>query len=173
MVVNNYWNYASFFGKNVPEITDFVYNVPGVIAENGSTYDLVVGMNNATATFLQCEKNYAIRNNLFAKVGGSNTDESASQNCLMSDYTSYFSNFTSSISSSVDMDKIKLIVTISGTNSSGRDRTLCELGIFKNVYAWNGNILQTNVMFVRHVLDEPIFVPANESFTKTYQWIEQ
>ena len=173
MVVNNYWNYLSYFGKNVPNVTDFTYDVPGIISESGGTYGLVVGMNNNVDTFLQCEKNYAIRNNLFAKVGGSNATEAANQVSLMSDFTSYFSNFTSTVSSSVDTDKIKLIVTISGTNISGRDRTLYELGIFKSVYAWNGTMIQVNYMFVRHVLDEPIFVPANESFTKTYQWIEQ
>lgn len=169
--------------SNYIRLKEHILNVTSYSIGSGSSmyliYTPVKDFNGNSCTIMSYSgttalgMNYSLHKNLIPKLGTGNTPVTAEDYCLSNNVTSSFSNLTAVLSEvvSVDTDGIpnaKIVMSISGVNTSGSSVTIKEVGLSKNMDLLGAH----EILFVRHILDTPITVAAGDSFTLPLQWIE-
>lgn len=104
---------------------------------------------------------------------GTGTTEVLPQNWkLAQDITSSLNpNITTNVGS--DDRGIRVVSTISGTNTLSSSVTITEVGVYKNIYSDCYNAVKNEkCLFVRHLLDEPITLASGESYSFTFEWVQ-
>ena len=181
MILNNYWNIKGFiathaivYGQVTPGGDDIgLKDLSGQTAtffyKIGSYYTYVNAQMIADAS-----KNFTTFNEASVRVGTGTTTATAADYCLETDVTSSISNFQYSINSAGTDGAVTLTITISGTNATGSDIDLSEIGIVRSVITSNNyaTLYSSSVMLVREVLDEPITVESGKGFSFTFEWVE-
>ena len=172
MILNNYFyakrklSYTLYSStsaqyEDVTGIDGQSHSVPtqGNASQSGSLHQTING-------------NRALRHKLGVRVGTGNTDPTKNDYCLATDVTSSFSNASTTINiQQVTGDKLLTRLTFNGTNSSGSDITIKEVGIIKNYYVNSSST--TDVLFTREVLAEPMVVTNGGGIVITVDWYEE
>ena len=174
MILNNYWKWLGASQR---------YPI------TGSTAGIDVGLKDITGTAcnLQVCNPYASNaswwstlaetrriDNCTLNIGIGNNTYTGDEYCLANDVTSSFSDlqFTAGFSYSSNFTRL---YTITGTNTSGNDMSITEIGIKKVIY--DGSSYQSTasktIMLAIVQLDTPITVLNGETFTIAVEWIEQ
>lgn len=97
-------------------------------------------------------------------LGTGTTDVDPDDYCLDNDVTNSFSGVTTSLTTTYEQGKLKVIFAFNGTNASGNELTITEVGaILKNS---DDNYNAVDYLVARQLLDEPIVVPANGVLNK-------
>jgi hypothetical protein len=116
-------------------------------------------------------------NNLNFVVGTGTTEPTVNDFQLENDVTSSFSNCT--IAKTIDQVgntyTNELTFLCMGKNNTNADITLNEIGIYRSILFTNSfyqDNVWANMLFIRHLFDEPLTVPPNETFKITLVWKE-
>ena len=115
-------------------------------------------------------ENFKLRSGLRAVVGSGTSAEDFLDYALDSQLSL---SLNTSVTTGADGGKILTYINITGTNTTGSAITISEIGIYKPIVD-NTNSYPTpkNVLLVRTLLDEPIAVPANDTFNLLYTWVQ-
>ena len=173
MVLNNYWLIKTYTEVNTMISTAYTVNL-GNVNMSGSTSQIFVnvGTGSSAASFMSyANPARCIKTDLKAVLGTGTTTPQPNDYRLANDVTSSFSNLATVCSTSSDGSSEVTTLTISGTNTSGSDVTINEIGIYKDIYT-NSSGNYSSFLLVREVLAEPFTVLAGSSFTKTFTWTE-
>ena len=182
MILNNYWNIKGFTAIN-----SLTY---GAVGFGGEDLGLVDVDGNSAIFFCKvsssytyvdqnmvwnASKNFTNLYGLSVRVGSGNTVATAEDYALDDDVTSTISNFAFSANSAGTDGKTVLTITISGTNATGADITISEIGITRRVITSNNNqaLYDKEVMLVREVLNSPLTVEDGKGFSYTFKWEEK
>jgi hypothetical protein len=99
---------------------------------------------------------------------GDNTYD-GTEYCLANDISSNFTNLVYNANLTFDTNGLYREYTVTGTNSSGRDQVITELGFVKKV-PYNTSGATNDVLYAVTKLDSPVTVPNGSSFTGTFNW---
>lgn len=93
---------------------------------------------------------------------------------LDDDITSSLINVLTNVDVSVAEAGLHVAATISGTNTTGSNITISEIGIYKKVFSqiYEVSTPTEKVLFIRHLLTSPKSVGNNETFSLTLEWVE-
>lgn len=171
MILNNWWNYKKAINDNIVEWSRLTIVDTGMISTSGSSCPIVVDMGWQTAWCTIVPANYAPRGLVSFLLGDGTTEPESTDYALDSDITSSFSNISVIESSVATSDDLTTTFTITGTNSTSQNLTIAEIGYVKSIYyaQTSGTI---PVMMARELLDEPLIVAPDETFTITFVWKE-
>ena len=172
MILNNYFyvkrklSYTTYSDtstryEDVTAIDGQSHSVPtqGNTSQSGSLHQKING-------------NRALRDKLSVRVGTGDTDPTKNDYCLATDVTSSFSNTSTTVNiQQVTGDKLLTRLTFNGTNSSGSNITIKEVGIIKNYYVNSSSTI--DVLFTREVLAEPMVVTNGGGIVITVDWYEE
>ena len=113
-----------------------------------------------------------------ALVGTGTTDPTVDDYALEVDVTSSFSTTTTSVNFTVDEDgHFVVTMTWAGTNTSGQDITITEIGARKPLYknasssvaAGSVTTTASQCLMIRHILQTPVTVEAGSGTSITIQ----
>lgn len=121
----------------------------------GYTYQAIVRMNSG----------YNIR------LGSGDNELTADDYALTNDVTSSFTNLTYNYVSDAN-NHLRRVISISGQNNTNTDITITEIAYTKNL-PYDDATQSCEVMYSIVKLDTPINVPANGTFSATFEWVEQ
>ena len=169
MILNNYWNY-----KAAIESTPLTYNGNrqtscGLYDLSGTSKDVATGAVNMSSALMN---NYSLKTSLGILLGSGDTEPSGTDYCLANNITTSFSSLSASISTSGDGNAQRTVVTISGIWSGGSATTLREIGIKKNILVSTYDSSTADILFIRHMLDQPIDLAPGQSLSVTFEWVE-
>ena len=179
MILNNYWNLASYMHSHNITFDNNVWQNLGVKNLSGSEITQIWANCSYSSSFAQfsvaCAKNHSLRLELDALLGTGTTTPEASDYCLDNDITNNIANLSVTSNTGADEDGLKTIVTISGTNLTGNEITISEIGITKTIYYFDQqwtNVSSSKSLMARELLNNPITVPNGQGFTLTFEWLE-
>lgn len=177
MILNNYYNAAANLANIVPIFSDPRVSDIGVMLPTNPPSALLVTtgwITNFPAVLPTMAQNWNPRSRLSVVIGSGTTAPTPEDVALANDITSAISNFAYTVQTSADGASIKTVATITGTNTTGSDITISEIGIKKAFEtARDGTQPVTKyALIVRHLLDTPKTVPSGESFSLTFEWVE-
>jgi hypothetical protein len=171
MILDNYWKYQQAI-CNVGGVNDYQEANTGVLATDGGVTTVLVGsVYNNMDTILGVCANKAIKYDCEIHVGTGDTAESSDQYSLANDITASLGNRVQSHTVAFENGKLKTTFMFSATNNSNSTITIKEVGIFKIFLATRGGTHSTSI-FARKVLDNPLEVLPNTSFTINFEWEE-
>ena len=180
MILNNYWNYyknsqeqgfyqsyGAYYLRDDFDCLSMVDGEPLRVCIGGYGLGSDTERDNSVKQFLPLA-------NLDAVVGTGSTAATKSDYQLVNDVTASLYNVSTAIDVTVDQDGIHVIVTISGTNTTGSSMTISEIGIYKKVFSqiYEVSTPTEKVLFIRHLLTSPKSVGNNETFSLTLEWVE-
>ena len=103
-------------------------------------------------------------------VGTGTTPPTAEDYCLESPFTP--SNYNYTFDTRYENGRLITDGIATGVNDTNSAITISEVGISR-MGLLNSNSSNVEVLFVRHILDNPITVPSGESFRVTIEWIDE
>lgn len=169
MILNNYWKYRQAVENTFYKVGEGNFNiVTGALDTSGSTNEIVGG---SAGVGWQYGLNFALRANLTLMVGSSDREPAPSDYNLW-DRTGSFSNYQVNVVTSSESGSYKTIISASGRNSSGSAITIKEIGVGKKIITSVPDTMPYTVLFVRHILEEPIVVEDNGNFSLVFEWDE-
>jgi len=179
MILSNYWAYKQYMEKTAPQLgSTSSITIPGCVSVEGPSYsDVMVGYSSTQIdndAFKGITENRSLRYKLYSKVGSSDAAPTALDTDLNADITSSFDNYTTEIRVNSSGNQMVTTIEFGGDNNTDSEITIRELGIYKNVHNSipGDSEYIYHFMFVHHVLEEPIVVPAGQGFTKVFEWRE-
>lgn len=153
------------------------YSCVGVVATDGTAIITIYQSYSSTQGI--DGYNYGslcLNRDITALIGTGTTEPTINDYQLENDISSSFSNLaiSSNVSNNVgETYAYERIITITGLNNTSDDITISEIGLQKNMqYANSTNATNKKVLLVRHLLDTPITVAPNETFSITLIWRE-
>lgn len=168
MFTRNYYNWQEWYQNNF-DLLGATYSGTaniGVKDLTGSAWDVMVWQGNQIQEKL---RNASYLKNMGIILGTGDTAATAADYNLESDITSSLS-LSVSVSGNAADDGIHVVFSIGGTNGTGAEVTIKEIGIIKAFYT-SSSTSTINVLLNRTVLDEPITLAAGENFSKVYELI--
>ena len=170
MILKNYWNIMNdIMTKASPTA-----NILGTAKRLSDGFDVQyqVGGNNSAYAQGYVIQNANMKGDISFRVGTGTTEPTIDDYGLANDVTSSFTGMTVSVSSVVS-EGAKVVYLASGTNNTGSDITIKEVGIAKDVKKGeSGSPTVSTVLLTRDVLASPITVEAGQGFAFTYEWNE-
>ena len=188
MVLNNFWEWFRIVCKNTFYNNDGTNNCYGARTSmkaidwtsEGTQLPYLFGYNNypsfisSSANQSYIEQGLRPTNIVSMRVGTGETAVDAYDYKLDTDVTSSFSNIGFSCNPAVSADgKVTFTVVWNGTNASGSDITIKEIGLIHqfalgalNAYSYNSlrnNAPLRNVMIARHILETPVTIAAGDT----------
>ena len=155
MYNNNYWKIRGYVEKTVPP-TAYTNVDIGIQNKSGEDVQIQVITGNGTHPEFSSIWNMALCSRLV--LGTGDTAATAEDYALEDDITASLSNVTQSYTCGADDDSLKVVYSISFTNSTGSDIVIREVGIETDVADTSRNKFQ--ILTARQVLNTPITVPA-------------
>lgn len=165
MILNNYYAYKGTIDKTEISGNPFPSST-GAYDTSGEALEAWLGLAQNGAL------NMALRLNLGVIVGTGNVEVQATDYCLSNDITASLSSFNATINSGADGGANRTTIVITGLNNTGASVTLTEIGVYKTVLQSNSGTQSKNVLFIRHMLNEPKIVANGEGFSLTFEWVE-
>ena len=179
MILNNYWTFKAYveshYYKQMGGPEDRVGESIGLKSLDGLDARLWIGSGVNYSDFLSTElatKTWSPKVELSVILGSGTTAPTPEDYNIEQSIMSAISNFNSSINVTSSNGQEKTVITVSGTNTSNDAITISEIGIVKPIRPDNINDPR-NVLFIRHLLDEPKSVASGEGFALTFEWTEQ
>lgn len=173
MLVNNYWNFVSYFASHgINSGGEWVKINVGVKGLDGTTVQIQLARGDVQFNYYGGDAYIGARSGLGLRIGTGTTDPVITDYCLTTDVTSSFSSTSVSSITGADGASIKTVLTFTGVNTSGADITLTEYGIIKAVPSSSAGST-TPVLWMHELFSEPIVVPAGSSITIPIEWTEQ
>ncbi len=170
MILNNYWKYRQAVEKTYYKVGEGNFNiVTGALDTSGTVNEIIGG---TAGVGWQFGLNFSLRANLTLMVGSSDQEPTPSDYNLLGNQTGSFSNYQVNVVTSSESGSYKTIITASGRNSSGSAITIKEIGVGKKIITVVPDTMPYTVLFVRHILDEPIVVENNGNFSLVFEWDE-
>ena len=170
-VLQNYYRVQAlleFFGQCYSSRSVRTYDF-GIINTQGSKITPYIypttnqtQQNNTLIKLYRSDMNYKI------VVGGGNNTYIGDEYALANDITSNFSSMTYSLNLTKDTQGLYRQYTVTGTNNSGADQTITELGFVKSVPITASTY--SDVLYLVSKLPEPLTVPAGSSFRAVLNW---
>lgn len=118
---------------------------------------------NTVNTLYRGDQNYKII------LGTGDNTYDGTEYCLANDISSNFTNLAYNADLTFDTNGLYREYTVTGTNSSGSDQVITELGFVKKV-PYNTSGATNDVLYAVTKLDSPVTVPNGSSFTGTFNW---
>lgn len=170
MILNNYFNFIGNTPRYNYKIGDeFATADIGLKDTSGSSVDWQYGCISSRTDNPRVANNLVTWKELSLILTSDEGDPAASDYSVTSNITSSF-NLTTTFTPGAENGKATLTVTISGTCVNPYEQTIRQICIAKKVWENANSEEYSNVMFVKHKLDEPIVVPSGSSFTKSFTW---
>lgn len=169
MILSNYAILKSYTSRKP---LDSTYNIQEDIGLKDITGSTAECYGFASSSRFNCD-NWSLKTSLSMRVGVGDTEPEFTDYALGSDITSSIANTVITTTTTADGPKVKTVITMSGRNSSSSAITITEVGITKNiVVAYLNYWAKKEVLMVKELLEEPIEVPGNGSFSLTFSWEE-
>lgn len=179
MILTNYWNFAAYMGTHNMTFDSNTSVDVGVKDLTGTAIAAVWVDVNFSAQYKQfavaTAKNYSLRSELSALVGSGTTAAQIDDYALADDITESISNLAVSSNTGADEEGLKTTITVTGTNLTGADITISEIGIAKPIYYFDqqwSEVKSKLSLFAREVLKNPVSVPDGQGFSITFEWLE-
>jgi cellulase/cellobiase CelA1 len=115
--------------------------------------------------------NKCLMKNIYSVIGTGNSESKKTDYCLESPWSVSDATYNRLVVYSSE-NGYKVSMTINGTNRTNADVTIQEVGVFKTLYYANSSSTK-DTLILRHVLQTPIVLRANEPFSINVEWIEQ
>lgn len=175
MILNNYWKWLYELRDGFSVSEQSLVKTDTTIKNLSGNYIKIVKRANLNAyTIIPIIYNFTLRNNLSIRVGSGTNAESADDYNLGDDKTAQISNYTNTINVSFTDNSLKAVISVSGVNNSETPITISEVGIVKTLgTGYNSSLETDNVLIARKLLTTPLTVGAGNSFSLTFEWIEQ
>ena len=161
MYVDNYWIMKAYAEKTTPPGNYQTVDI-GLKNKSGSPVSIYVVGGNTSHPFYSSPWNTAAESRLC--VGTGNTAAASTDYALVDDVTSDFTSVAYTVNSSSD-DGIETVFTVSGTNNTGADIVIKEIGIETRVSDTSNNPFY--ILTAREVLKNPYTVEAGKGFILT------
>lgn len=168
MFTRNYYNWQEWYEKNI-DLLGTTYTTTtdiGVKSLSGESFNVQVWQGNSIQEKL---RNISYLKNMDIVLGTGETAATTADYALDNDITSDLGLSVSVAGNAAD-DGLHVVFTIGGTNGTGAEITIKEIGIVKGFYTSTGTTT-TASLINRTVLDEPITLAAGENFSKVYELI--
>lgn len=172
MILNNWWNYKKGLANSTGFWNSWNYQSPGLYDTSGNTTVMCIDATWNSSYCTMGHNNFSTRAYMHFAVGDGDTPPTSEDYALDNDITSSFSNVTiSSVSTTATSENTTITYIITGTNSTSDTLTIREIGYVKDIY-YSQSFNTVPVLMAREVLDEPIVVEPNQTFTINFTWTE-
>ena len=172
MILDNWWIYKKAISDYSIQWSSWNIITPGLIDTNGNSCSIVLDAPWQANYCSMAHNNYASRGEISFTLGSGTIAPTKTDYNLENDITSSFSNVTFTKSSVESSDDLAITYVITGTNNSANTLTISEIGYLKNIY-YQASFNTDPVMMAREVLNEPLIVEPNQSFTINFVWTER
>ena len=167
MILNNWWAYLAAIYTNPPNNYGSNDITTGVVTTDGNLLRIksyLTGYVSDVAAQLY-KYNPKLDLSLFLSTNASDVD--INEYALDGDIRSSFS-ITQKLNTFHEEGMERTVLEFTAINTSGSTKTVNSIGLIKSTYAFNGGLAQFIVL--RELLDEPIVVPATQSFSRVFTW---
>jgi hypothetical protein len=171
MVLSNYWKYQEAI-SNATYTGTYRYIDTGVKLTSGDAAPVVI--DSTSNLWGAVADNKSIKLHTTIVVGSGDTVENEDDYALANDITSEISNVSNSHTVTFENGKLKTTFLFAGSNNTGADLTIKEVGIIKSFHYSNsgGEAAVGSTLFARKLFSEPLTIPTGTSFTVNFEWIE-
>lgn len=170
MYLTNYYNYKGYTISHTPSSGGYAQIDIGLKNLSGNTWNLLYQANGGNIyQFGYLVSNWCFNSGIGVLLGTDDTVPTVNDYQLGNDITASISNLTYNITTSGTGSNVTTTITITGTNNTGSDIIINELGVYKAVY--DSTLATSDILMLRSLID-PIEIANGESFSRTFTWTE-
>lgn len=167
MILSNYWKWLDGIMTSNPNSSEYYDPSQDIGLKNMSGDTAYISL--STSNNERRYRNRNIRDGA-ARLGSGSGEITASDYSMSDDCTSSISNLEYTVNSSGTDDGFNMTIAISGTNNSGSELTITEVGYCKFVSSEQDG--DNNVLICKTKLNTPLTLPAGSNFLINIAWNE-